>query len=592
MDKNFVWESYKNDYYGISYPAQWKKNTLGSMAGFAPKEREELGFDISLFEVESLEQFGRGIEHLTLLKNQHQKLKEKTEVDGQPAYRLVWEEKEQESSEVKSEGMTYFIYKDGFMFKLEFSGQEEEYQNNIKIAERMLDSFELFTWEEEEAEEEIVEGELTAEQALEDARYLKNRLESVHPDIYFFRSQEQTEADFAAIEKEIKAGDSFSKRELYSILAPFVASFKEGHTYLRLGDVYENYTQSGGTVIPLLVKIENNRFKLLATAGSDSLPEGAEIISINGKKSLQIIADLKTMISCEEESWAENIIETQFPRYFWAKYGEQEEYVIEYKLKGEAVEETVISGVRAGVYALAQNNIALSDELVYDNWDLEHLENDISVLTIDNFTSQGLDSFIDSAFGALKGMEREVLIIDLRNNTGGKLSLVNHLFEYIYDSSFQVFKEQRIKLSEAIDYKERRFHPRLSQVEDMEDKVLKNLREKIKPEGKEARFEGPVYVLTDSATFSAAAIFADMVKSYEAGTLIGQPTGGPPNTHGNPISGQLPNSGLKITIANAFFLRTEESTTERGVQPDIELEFDGEKDREEVVKIIKEDIKK
>jgi C-terminal processing protease CtpA/Prc len=64
-----------------------------------------------------------------------------------------------------------------------------------------------------------------------------------------------------------------------------------------------------------------------------------------------------------------------------------------------------------------------------------------------------------------------------------------------------------------------------------------------------------VCVLTGPRTDSAAVEFAEAVKTFGLATIVGEETGGQPNSFGNPFPFSLPRSGLPVTIATARGVR-------------------------------------
>ncbi|HHD92455.1 MAG TPA: peptidase S41, partial [Candidatus Portnoybacteria bacterium] len=64
----------------------------------------------------------------------------------------------------------------------------------------------------------------------------------------------------------------------------------------------------------------------------------------------------------------------------------------------------------------------------------------------------------------------------------------------------------------------------------------------IKLENKKNRFKGNVYVLTSKETYSSAADFAQAIKAYKLGKIIGEKTGGWIVCYGDIVEDQLPNS--------------------------------------------------
>jgi C-terminal processing protease CtpA/Prc len=85
-------------------------------------------------------------------------------------------------------------------------------------------------------------------------------------------------------------------------------------------------------------------------------------------------------------------------------------------------------------------------------------------------------------------------------------------------------------------------------------------------------FSGQVCVLIGPATFSSAADLADGIKTYNLATLIGEETGGRPNTFGEVYYFRTPNTGFLVGVSSAQFVRANGDTTDqRGVMPDIEI---------------------
>jgi len=83
-------------------------------------------------------------------------------------------------------------------------------------------------------------------------------------------------------------------------------------------------------------------------------------------------------------------------------------------------------------------------------------------------------------------------------------------------------------------------------------------------------FSGRMCVLIGPQTFSSATDFADAIKTYHLGTLIGQETGGRPNGFGEAYIFRLPRSQLAVSVSSALFVRANGDTTDqRGVVPDL-----------------------
>jgi hypothetical protein len=74
-------------------------------------------------------------------------------------------------------------------------------------------------------------------------------------------------------------------------------------------------------------------------------------------------------------------------------------------------------------------------------------------------------------------------------------------------------------------------------------------------------FDGPVCVLTGPHTYSAAVEFAEAVKTFGLATIVGEETGGQPNSFGNGFPFSLPHSGLSVNIATSRGVRARTATS-------------------------------
>ena len=90
------------------------------------------------------------------------------------------------------------------------------------------------------------------------------------------------------------------------------------------------------------------------------------------------------------------------------------------------------------------------------------------------------------------------------------------------------------------------------------------------PRRAEPFFNGPVCILTGPATFSAAAVLADTIKTFRLATIVGEDTGGRANTTMQAVSYQLPRSLIAVSIAGGRSVRANGDASDgAGVIPDI-----------------------
>lgn len=173
----------------------------------------------------------------------------------------------------------------------------------------------------------------------------------------------------------------------------------------------------------------------------------------------------------------------------------------------------------------------------------EMLENKMGYIMISEFDEITLQQW-NEAYEALKNQGMTSLIVDLRNNPGGGLSVVSSILDTILPEG-------------TIVYHEDKYGHREEYTSDEEHKI-----------------EIPLAVLVNGNSASASEIFAGAVKDYGIGTLIGT------TTFGKGIVQQMiglgDGSAMKVTISK-YYTPSGVCIHGTGIEPDITLEFDSEK---------------
>ena len=82
-------------------------------------------------------------------------------------------------------------------------------------------------------------------------------------------------------------------------------------------------------------------------------------------------------------------------------------------------------------------------------------------------------------------------------------------------------------------------------------------------------FDGDLFVLTSTHSFSSAMMFAEYIGDNNLGTLIGEAPGNAPSGYGDVAVFQLPNSGLIFQVSTKKFYRADTQTSEKLVVPDV-----------------------
>lgn len=206
-------------------------------------------------------------------------------------------------------------------------------------------------------------------------------------------------------------------------------------------------------------------------------------------------------------------------------------------LEGTTVKLTILRGKEEIELELVRKTISVPTV------EYEMLENNMGYITISEFDEITVQQW-NEAYEALKSQGMTSLIVDLRNNPGGGLSVVANILDTILPEG-------------TIVYHEDKYGHREEYTSDEEHKI-----------------EVPLAVLVNGNSASASEIFAGAVKDYKIGTLIGT------TTFGKGIVQQMiglgDGSAMKVTISK-YYTPSGVCIHGTGIEPDVTLEFDSDK---------------
>lgn len=193
----------------------------------------------------------------------------------------------------------------------------------------------------------------------------------------------------------------------------------------------------------------------------------------------------------------------------------------------------------------------------------EMKEGDIGYIYIQEFDDVTTEQF-QQALDELEAQGMKGLVIDIRNNPGGNLDTVVEMLQ------------KMLPKGDIVSIRDRNGE-----------------QEKFTCDG-ENEFDKPLVVLVNQYSASAAEIFSGAIQDYEIGSIVGV------TTYGKGIVQDIIDLGdgtsMKLTTSE-YFLPSGRSINEKGVTPDVEVEFEYDEANpeydnqlEKALEIIKEEI--
>jgi hypothetical protein len=357
---------------------------------------------------------------------------------------------------------------------------------------------------------------------IEDIEYFRNQLPKKHKNAFHEISEEEFNSN---IDELISKVDKLTNNQVFVEMNKIIALIGDAHTGINYWDGYS---------YPLKFYFLKDGIYIIDADKSVDDILYAKVKKINGHDIDDVVNELKTLISHENEYWVRasipNYLSSPVYMYGLGLIPDEEKTLFEFETLDE---KTITKEIRILSYGehpeyINSNkgrNVYFYNQEDEDYYWYDYLEKDKAVYfkynVCSNMDDVSFKEFNGEMFNSIKDREINKFIIDLRHNSGGNSMIIN---------------------------------PFLSSISDLAAE---------KPEIK-------IYVIIGRDTFSSGVMAAiDIAKKVDV-TLIGECTGGSPNMYGEVGSIVLPNSKIPIYYSKKYFkLGVKGAVT---ISPQIEIE--------------------
>lgn len=458
-----------------------------------------------------------------------------------------------------------------------------------------------------------------------DINYIQHKLQKLHPDLYHYISKKDLDYKFDSLRSSITI--PLTSNDFYFRISPVIASIKQGHTQInpltkKLRSAEKKKVSTKGTTPLSLFDFElfDNKLYITKNYSKDSnICVGMEVLSVNGTKPADILNKYKPTFSSDgyNTTFRDYRLAKAFPRFFYTENGIMDSISCELKFndsirtlvlrkpvkpKPSTIKKTKEQTVADKKLQQAENKKkklygydalkrSYSKQLSFPAKD-----SSIAVIKIADFVKGNYRKFYKNSFSKLDSLQTKTLVIDLRNNTGGSLREVSHLYSYLADSSYRFVTKSEVSsktsLWHSISFKNKPLWEQAAQTifipfiigADIYSFLATNKGKDGKyrfpfPESKlahpkEKRFKGKVYVLINGGSFSASSLLSSNLHGSKRATFIGQETGG---AYNGCVAGIMPVLTLPKTKLNIRFgllvcqAPFQSKTDGHGILPDKEI---------------------
>ena len=381
-----------------------------------------------------------------------------------------------------------------------------------------------------------------------DFKFLKEKLEKTHPNLYLYTQKAELNLFFDSLYKSIV--NSLTEQEFYNLITLLNSKIKDGHTMLLPSEKATNYFNESANFFPFYIAILNGRLYVNMNCSSDTLiKEGAEILSINGTSSANIINQLliRQIRDGNNKTYPIWILTNYFKEYFSFSFGHPNTFSIFYRTKDaneqtstiKALSKDSIKFYRQSKYS---NRVSITNEkqgiilqinkqLSIATLSIKSFDNDI----LKSVYQQDFDSSIQEMFAQIYNAHTRNLILDIRNNQGGDFGPGKLLLSYLLSKPVKYLPESK-------EY------------------------ETIIP--KKNSFKGNLFVLINGGSFSSTGILSSYLEFTKRCIFIGEEAAGNKIIiSGDPVDTVLPNTKILSEISTVKYVIRNNENFGHGVVP-------------------------
>ena len=468
----------------------------------------------------------------------------------------------------------------------------------------------------------------------EDVDKVYEQLQRLHPRLYQYTPKETLDFKFDSLKTALKR--PMTSRDFYKQLATVTKHVGQGH--MSISPPAKKYKRKERKALRKLKFDINNldteylddKLFISNARGKDSLSINSEILKINNDSPQNLIKIYKKRIASDgyNTTFHDRVVGKRFLGYYSQDRGRFDSisltlknadstFIKKYKRIPKAKKKTETDSVKVdSLKKIKPKKLTKAEKKAkrlqakktqkerqkygynystkLNNRNLSFVGRDstVALLKIRGFSNGKYKKFYKETFAILDSLGTKNLVIDVRDNFGGRLNEVLELYSYLTDKNFTLINKSEVNsripilkmaMSNSNSIATKAVYGLLSPIV-----IVHNLLHTSKKEGQlyykfkagkerepsPLNFKGNIYVLINGNSFSAASILSTQLKGSNRATFVGEETGG---AYNGTVAGyykvyELPNTKIKARIGLMHIdskYKTEPDGY--GVTPDVEI---------------------
>jgi hypothetical protein len=432
-----------------------------------------------------------------------------------------------------------------------------------------------------------------AAQVKEDALVLKKVLEANHPSLYWYTPKEQLDSAFEQLCNRFT--DSLNEIEYRNKIAQWVALIKCGHTTTLYSKQFiKQLPQFRYPRFPLQIKFWEDSAVVLSNGYfKDSIIQRGTIVNSINNKPISFYRDsLFKQIATDGYAYNHQYqtLSSSFPDGFKQVFGVDSSYLIGYQ--NQVGKEDTIS---LGNFVPAPRDTSINRPrptqrppslskrqlrlLAIRSLSIDTITHS-AYIRLTSFSKGNLKTFFRRSFKKLKKENIEHLILDLRENGGGRITNSIALTKYLKQTPFKI-ADSVAAISRKFKYGKYiqsswlywlAMNLGASKAADGSIHYKRFEQHYYQPKNRLA-FKGNTYLVQGGYTFSAATMVIGALKGQENILVVGEESGG--GQYGNSAMHiphiTLPNTKLRVRLPLYRMVINQNLQKGRGIEPDIKI---------------------
>ncbi len=455
---------------------------------------------------------------------------------------------------------------------------------------------------------EIVTSLHSTIQLQEDVDAVYSQLQKHHPRLYQYISKNDLDFKFDSLKTSIT--QPLTSHDFYEKLAPVLKEIRQGHIAVMPPQI--EFTKKERKVLMKEIfefyKLDFNYIDkklLVTTSKSDSLLVGSELVRVEDELTETLIKKYQTQYA--SDGYNTTLFDRQMGRAFQKFYARDKGFLdslsvtftkqdttftkmfrripIDSLSKKKNTLKPANDSIKVAKLTKAEKLIRkqeAKEKRKYDrifgfegaddkytrNFNFVNPDSTVAIMKIRGFGNGNFKKFYKQSFELLDSLNTPNLVLDLRDNGGGRIEEIAYLFRYLAQEDFQLINSSEVNsrlpfmvyaMSNgsplAMKIVAGVFAPviithNLIKTKKVDDTIYYKFKYSKTKSPFESNFKGNLYVLINGNSFSASSILSTNIKANNLATFVGEETGG---AYNGTVAGlfkiyELPNSHVRVRM--------------------------------------------